>query len=32
MKIMPIPAFEMKASGHYAACFNSDKVAEAYHG
>ncbi|MBL8692049.1 MAG: ABC transporter ATP-binding protein [Rhodospirillaceae bacterium] len=27
-----IPAFEMKASGHYAACFNSDKVAEAYHG
>ena len=20
------------ASGHYAACFNSDKVAEAYHG
>jgi len=27
-----VPAFEMKASGHYAACFNSDKVAEAYHG
>ena len=27
-----IPAFEMKANGHYAACFNSDKVAEAYHG
>jgi len=27
-----VPAFEMKASGHYAACFNSDKVAEIYHG
>jgi peptide/nickel transport system ATP-binding protein len=26
------PPFEMKASGHYAACFNSDKVAEIYHG
>ena len=27
-----VPPFEMKAGGHYAACFNSDKVAEAYHG
>ena len=27
-----VPDFEMKAGGHYAACFNSDKVAEIYHG
>ncbi len=27
-----VPPFEMKAGGHFAACFNSDKVAEAYHG
>ena len=26
-----IPEFELKRDGHYAACFNSDKVAEAYH-